>query len=103
MYHSQKLAVRGISQHPLGVVSSLGFFHLTLSKTHHVLSNHVDGVLDKAQCNFSLQFLEVEEWHSVGVFTHDNVVVICVDDEISCVHSLLGMVGDWPYHLEYLQ
>ena len=74
-----------------------------LGKTFHVVPNCLNSALDQAQCNLCLYFLEVEEQHPAGVVLHNSVSLVCMDNEVVWIHSLLGMVQDWPYHLEYIQ
>jgi hypothetical protein len=63
--HSQEFAVHGLSQHLLCFAGSFLLLQLMLGEAFHVVLNCLNSVLDQAQINFNLYFLEVEERHPV--------------------------------------
>jgi hypothetical protein len=51
-----------------------------------------DHVLNEAKSNLGFSLLEIEVWHTSAVVAAYDVSFTHVDDEMSHIHSLCGMV-----------
>ncbi len=102
-YHSQEFTNGGMSQHALCFARSLCLFHFLLGEAFHLAVYSLDCVLNKAQCHFGLDFLQVQVRHTLLVVPYDNVSCISMDHKLARVRSLRGMIGHRPDLLQDLQ
>ena len=103
MHHPQKFAIGEMPKHCLHLTGLLCLFNLTLGKPFHRLVNGVNGILEEAKCDLSLQFPYVKIRHPAEVVMYYNITIIFVDDEMARIHSPLEAICYWPDLFKNLQ
>ncbi len=89
-YQSQDVAVRGMAHYPLGFTSSAGLFHITAGEHFYIPVNG----LNKIKRHVSVNAIEVDVRHALGVLVDNNVLWVHVDDEMAFVHAIGRVISD---------